>query len=167
VIPFFAERGVTITAIGLFGGFTYENKAIQDSIDMVFQQQQDKQIAIAEQEAAEQRKLALQLKGEGEAAQAIEIANGRAEAVKLEADAEAEAIKLVADAKAYELEKLTSNPEAYMGLKKLEIEMERLKVWDGAYPSYYIGSDLGISGEDLNLFLPAATNRTASATQGN
>jgi regulator of protease activity HflC (stomatin/prohibitin superfamily) len=162
VIPFFGERGVTITAIGLFGGFTYENPQIQESIDKVFQAQQDEEIAKAEQKAAEQRKLALQLKGEGEAAEQVEIAKGRAEAVKVEADAEAEAIQAVADAKAYELEKLTDNPEAYMALKKLEIDMQRLKTWNGEYPSYYIGSDLGISGEDVNLFLPQP--KTASVT---
>jgi regulator of protease activity HflC (stomatin/prohibitin superfamily) len=160
VIPFFAERGVTITAIGLFGGFSYENPKIQEAIDKVFEQQQDEEIAIAEQKAAEQRKLAMQLTGEGEAQKDIEIAKGKAESVKLAAEAEANAIQAVADAKAYELEKLTSNPEAYMALKRLEVEMEKLSVWDGKYPSYYIGSDLGISGENLNLFLPQPTAHT-------
>jgi regulator of protease activity HflC (stomatin/prohibitin superfamily) len=155
VIPFFDERGVTITAIGLFGGFTYENPKIQEAIDKVFEQQQDEEIAKAEQKAAEQRKEALKLKGEGQAQETIEIAKGKAESIKLEAEAEAEAIQAVADAKAYELEKLTSNPEAYITLKQIEVDMERISVWDGQYPSYYIGSDLGISGENLNMFLPS------------
>ena len=62
----------------------------------------------------------------------------------------------MADAKAYELEKLEENPEAYILLKKLELETKRLEVWDGQYPTYYIGSPLeGMIGEKLNLFLPA------------
>jgi len=161
VIPFFEDRGVTLTAIGLFGGFTYENPDIQIAIDKVFQAQQDEEIAIAEQKAAEQRKFALQLKGEGEAQQSIELAKGKAEAVKLQAEAEATAIQQVADAKSYELEKLTANPEAYMALKRLEIDMERLKVWDGKYPAYYFGSDLGISGDKLNMFVPQVPRTVA------
>jgi len=150
-IPFFRERGIEITAVGMFGGFAYENPKIQDSIDKVFQAQQDEEVAKAEAKAAQERKLALQLAGEGEAQKAIETAKGRAESVKVEAEAEAQAIQAVADAKAYELEKLTSNPEAYMALKNIEVEMERLKVWDGRYPVYYLGGE----GEGLNMFLPA------------
>jgi len=153
VTPFFAERGITITAIGMFGGFEYENQAIQESIDKVFQAQQDEEVAKAEAKAAEERKLALKLIGEGEASGAIEVAKGRAESLKLEADAEAAAIQAVADAKEYELKKLTANPEAYMALKKIEVDMERLKVWDGKYPVYYLGG--GEGGDNLNMFLPA------------
>lgn len=36
VVEFFKERGITITTIGQFGGFTYENPEIQKSIDEVF-----------------------------------------------------------------------------------------------------------------------------------
>lgn len=149
VIPFFKERGITITAIGQFGGFTYENPEIQKAIDGVFEAQQDEEVAKAEAKAAQERKLALQLKGEGQAQEAVEIARGKADGVKLEAEAEAEAIKAVADAKAYEIEKLSSNPEAYIMLKKLEIDMERVNNWDGKYPSYLFqtgggDSDLGI-----------------------
>jgi len=155
VTPFFAERGITITAIGMFGGFEYENAAIQEAIDKVFQAQQDEEVAKAEAKAAQERKLALQLAGEGEAQKSIEIAKGRAESVKVEAEAEADAIQKVADAKSYELEKLTANPEAYMALKKIEVDMERLKVWDGKYPVYYLGGSEGGAGDNLNMFLPA------------
>jgi hypothetical protein len=141
VIPFFQERGITITAIGMFGGFRYENPDIQTAIDKVFEAQQDEEVAKAEAKAAEQRKLALQLVGEGQAQQAVEIAKG-----------EAQAIQAVADAKAYELEKLTQNPEAYIALKNIEVEMERLQRWDGKYPVYYLG---GGEGEGLNMFIPS------------
>ena len=150
VIPHFAERGITITAIGLFGGFTYENPANQAAIDAVFAQQQDEEVAKAECKAAEVRKMALQLVGEGEADKAVAIAQGRADAVKLAAEAEATAIQQVADAKAYELQKLSENPEAYIALKKMEIDMVRAENWDGKYPVTLLGG----GGEALNMFLP-------------
>ena len=40
VIPFFGGRGIAITTVGMFGGYTYQNKKIQDSIDGVFVAQQ-------------------------------------------------------------------------------------------------------------------------------
>lgn len=48
VTPYFKERGITITAIGQFGGFKYENPDIQLSIDAVFEAQQDEEVAKAE-----------------------------------------------------------------------------------------------------------------------
>lgn len=144
VVPYFEDRGITITTISQFGGFHYENKEIQNSIDNVFRAQQDEEVAKAESKAAEQRKVALRLVGEGEAQKALETSRGVAEGVKLQAQAEAEAIRQVADAKAYELERLQENPEAYLALKRLEIEMERLKSWDGKYPQVLLGgSDNG------------------------
>ncbi len=154
VIPFFKERGISITTIGQFGGFTYENPKNQDAIDAVFAAQQDEEVAKAEASAAEQRKVALKLKGQGAAEQSIEQAKGRAEGVKLEAAAEAEAIKAVADAKAYELQKLSENPAAYLALKGLEIEMERLRTWDGKYPSYLIQGGAGLGVPRLLLTTP-------------
>lgn len=147
VVPYFKEKGITITTIGQFGGFTYENPDIQKSIDKVFEAQQDEEVARAESKAAEQRKSALKLKGEGQAEQELEVARGKAEAVKLEALAEAEAIKQVADAKSYELEKLQVNPEAYFSLKKIEVEMERLRRWDGKYPNVMVNG----GGEDGSM----------------
>ena len=128
VIPYFQDRGINITTIGQFGGFEYENPKIQEAIDEVFAAQQDKQVALAEADAAEQRKLALRLKGEGEAAQILEAKKG-----------EAEGIKAVADAKAYELEKLNENPEAYIALKTLEVQMQQIQTWDGKLPVTLFG----------------------------
>ena len=54
VMPYFRERGITITTIGQFGGFSYENPAIQEAIDRVFEAQQDEEVAVAEAKAAEQ-----------------------------------------------------------------------------------------------------------------
>ena len=108
---------------GMAGGFTYANPGVQEAIDAVFQAQQDKQVAIAEAAAAAERKEALKLEGEGEAQKEVEVAKGKAEAMQQ-----------IADAKAYEIQKLSQNPEAYILLKQLEIETTRLERWDGAYP---------------------------------
>ncbi len=124
---FFKERGITITTLGMAGGFTYANPKIQDAIDAVFEAQQDKQVALAEAAAAAERKEALKLEGEGEAQKELEIAKGKAQA-----------IQEVADAKAYEMEKLAENPEAYILLKQLEIENNRLERWDGSYPQFLL-----------------------------
>ena len=141
VIPYFKEKGITVSTVGQFGGFEYENPAIQESIDKVFQAQQDKEVAKAEVQAAEERKEALRLVGEGEAQQAIEAAKGRAEGVTVEATAEAQAIQLVAEAKAFELSKLQENPEAYLALKRLEVEMEKLTKWNGSLPRMVLGGE--------------------------
>lgn len=150
VIPFFEERGITITTLGMTGGFTYSNPKIQESIDKVFQAQQDKQVAIAEAEAAEERKVALKSKGEGQAAEALEIAKGKAQAEIEVATAKAQGIEKIADAKAYEIGKLAENPEAYMALKQFSIEEKRLETWDGKYPLYMF---TGGGQEMPNLFM--------------
>jgi len=145
VIPFFAERGITITAIGIFGGFTYENPEIQTAIDDVFKAQQDEEVAKAEALAAEQRKEALKLQGEGRGEELLQA--------KLK---EAEGIQAIADAKAYEIEQAQKDIDAYLKLKQLEIEMKRLEQWDGKYPIYYL--DSGYGGGGLNMFVPSPTN---------
>lgn len=128
VVPFFKERGITITTIGMTGGFKYENPQIQAAIDKVFEAQQDEEVAKAESKAAEQRREALRLIGEGEAQKALEKAKG-----------EAEAIKKVADAKAYEVEQLRKDPEMYLKLKELEIQKVQADRWDGTLPKFQAG----------------------------
>jgi regulator of protease activity HflC (stomatin/prohibitin superfamily) len=51
IIPYFKERGITITTFGLKGEFTYLNKEIQASIDKKFKSAQD---AIAQKNINEQ-----------------------------------------------------------------------------------------------------------------
>ncbi|MCG8649519.1 MAG: hypothetical protein MI861_06790 [Pirellulales bacterium] len=131
VIDFFKERGIEITTLGQFGGFTYENAKIQDAIDRVFEAQQDEEVAKAEATAQRERNVAVQLEAEG-----------LAEAARLRAKGEADAIQAVADAKAYEIEKAQENWEQYLALKQLAIEESRLEKWDGSYPQSYFGGDL-------------------------
>lgn len=140
IVPFFEKRGIEITSVGSFGGFEYENPKTQEAIDKVYQAQQDKDVAIAEAQAAEERKNALKLLGEGEAAKALEVAKG-----------EAEAIKLKADAKEYEVQKATT--EQYMQLRELELRLEHVRKWDGRYPQYMMGDS-----KNLMMTMPMPTS---------
>lgn len=138
VVPFFKQRGITITTIGQFGGFEYEDPANQKAIDKVFQAQQDQQVATAEHKAQLERNKAIKL-----------AADGKAEALKIEAKAKAEAIQSIADAKSYEITKAKADMETYLKLKQLEIDEKRLEKWDGKYPLYYLGG-----GRSPQLIMP-------------
>lgn len=129
VIPFFKKRGIEITTIGMYKGFDYENKATQDTIDKVFQAEQEKNVAKAKEEAQLAMNKSIKLKAEGEA-----------EAARLKAKGEADAIKTVADAKSYEVSKTTEKSETYLKLKEFEILMKQLERWDGKFPVYFMGN---------------------------
>lgn len=129
IVPYFKERGIDITTVGQFDGYTYQDGNIQTAINKVFQAQQDKQVAIAEAEAAQERKLALQLLGEGEAGKTLAIAQGRAEGVKVEADAEA-----------YKVTQLEKSQQFYLQSRDLDIREKWLEIWDGKLPHYLMGN---------------------------
>lgn len=142
VIPFFKERGVTITTMAIVGGFTYTNPAIQAAIDKTVQDQQLKVSREAEREAQEIQNKTIKL-----------AAQAKADAAKEAAKGEADAIKTVADAKAYEIEKAVLKDKGmYIELKRLEIELERLKKWNGSYPQYFM--QLGEGGKQSMLVQP-------------
>ena len=138
VTKFFKERGITITTVAMQGGLVYANPENQKAIDKIFQAQMDKTVALAETAAANQRKQAMKALGEGEAQKKMAAAEG-----------EATAIKSIADAKAYELKKLTENPEAYLALKELEFRTKALDIWDGHYPQVLMGGE-----NSPNLLVP-------------
>ena len=130
IIEFFKERGITITNLGISGGFIYKDKTIMDTMVKVFNAEQEKSVAIAESAAQEERNKKV-----------IFEATGIAEALIKTKEAEAEGIKLVADAKMYELEKAADQLPAYVSLKRLELQKELLFKWDGSYPRYFMGSN--------------------------
>ncbi len=138
VTSFFAERGITITNLGISGGFVYKDPSIVKTLVEVFNAEQAKLIAIAETSTQAEKNKTLQLE-----------ADSRAKAILTECEAEAEGIKLVADAKSYEMSKAGENPEAYMLLKKLEIEQSRVDKWDGQFPMYFMGQGV----ESLSMLL--------------
>ncbi len=131
VTSFFAERGITITNLGISGGFVYKDPSIVKTMVEVFNAEQAKMIAMAETATRLEKNKTVELESQS-----------RAKAILTEKEAEAEGIKLVADAKSYELSKTTENTESYMQLKKLQIEHDRIEKWDGHYPNYFVGSSL-------------------------
>jgi len=137
IIPFFKEKGITITSVGMASGFMYTNQKVQDAIDKTVQDQQLKVSALAEKDAQLVKNETIKL--EAEAA---------AEAAKIKAEGEANAIKAVADAKEYEIQKATQNTETYIELKRLEVDVKRLEKWDGKYPTYFMSN-----GESPQLLL--------------
>ena len=148
VIPKFAETGITITTIGMFGGFSYEDEEIQNSINATFVAQQAKVTAKAEYEAQEDKNRTIEKAAIGLKNSAITKAEGAAQSVTIAAEAEAGAILAVAKAAS----EANSNP-VFLELKKLEVEMARLKVWNGQYPQWLTGGN----AEKLGIFVTAPT----------
>jgi hypothetical protein len=121
VLIFFEKTGITVATIGMFGGFTYENRDIQKAIDETFVAQQEKVVAAALYEAQEDKNRRVVKEAEAMKRSAIIKANGQAEAVRVVAKAAAEA---------------NSNP-AFLELRKLEVEAKRIEKWNGQYPQHY------------------------------
>lgn len=144
VIPKFAETGITITTIGMFGGFTYEEKEIQEAINKTFVAQQEKVVAKAQLDAQTDKNNTIEKAAVGKKNAAITEAEGKAESVKMTAEAEASAILAVAKAS----ETAANNP-TFIKLKQIEVEMQRLKTWDGKYPQWVTGS----TANDMGMFI--------------
>lgn len=138
VTEFFATRGITITNLGITGGFVYKDKSIVDTMIKVFNAEQEKAVAQAETAAQEERNKKV-----------VFTAQGQADAILKTKKAEADGIKLVADAKFYELEKAKENLKSYVQLKELELQKELLLKWDGRYPQYFMGGN----GQTPNMLL--------------
>lgn len=142
VCDFFKDRGVTITNLGITGGFIYKDKSIMDTMVRVFNAEQEKAIATAGFQAQEETNKAV-----------FAEAEGRAKALIMSKQAEADSIKLVADAKSYEIDKAKMDSEMYVTLKRLEIERDKLQKWDGKFPTYFIGA---AKTPDMLLSMPIA-----------
>jgi hypothetical protein len=150
VSTFFKERGITITNLGITGGFVYKDKTIMDTLVKVFNAEQDKAIASAAFQAQEMKNKTTE-----------SAATGKAKAILTERQAEADGIKLVADAKAYEMEKAKTDADIYLTLKKIELEKEKLTKWDGRFPMYFMGG----SGSQPDLLLQMPALETHRSTQ--
>jgi hypothetical protein len=148
VTTFFARRGITITNLGISGGFVYKDRAIQDMLVKVFNAEQEKSIAVAKTQAQQEENRRVLLE-----------ADGKAKAILAERKAEADGIKAVADAKAYEIRKAKEDLATYLRLEQIELEAKRTEKWDGKFPVYFMGT-AGNSPE-LLLQMPAGPVETA------
>ena len=152
VIAFFEERGLTITTIGMFGGFEYSNPDIQKSIDEVFVAQQQKNVEFALLAAMENKKKRMLDEGEASANKAREEAKGKADAILLVKEAEAKGISLVNAA----LVEAKENP-LFVQIKALEVESERINKWNGDVPQMIMGG--GSGGFTPLMQIPALTKK--------
>lgn len=145
VISFFAPRGITVTTVGMFGGMTYENAAIQKSIDDTFIAQQLKVVTAAKFEAQQKENDRVELEAKATAERVRLEARGNSDARLMaakadaesrltQAKAEAEAIRMVNDAVA------NSGP-LLMQIRALEVERARVERWNGSFPQTMLGSN--------------------------
>jgi hypothetical protein len=107
VKEFFLERGITITNLGITGGFVYKDKTIIDTMVKVFNAEQEKAIATAQAAAQSEMNKKIQLEADAKAKASLTIQ-----------EAKAEGIKMVADANKYEIDQAQENRETYILLKK-------------------------------------------------
>ncbi len=156
IVPFYKERGITITTIGQFGGMTYENPNIQTAIDAVFIVQQEKEKAAASLAAQKDINTKSEQAAQQQRANEITIAQGSAEATRLQAEAIANGnlLKAQADAKGIEAvanatKEAASNP-LFLEVRRLDVQMSMYAKWNGSVPSTILGGN----GAGVNVFLP-------------
>jgi hypothetical protein len=146
---FFAARGITITTVGMFGGMTYENPAIQKAIDDTFIAQQLKVVAQAKFEAQQRENERIELEADAVAERARREAQGQADARTTAAKAEAGAIREINSAAL----EARNNP-LLLQLKTLEVEKSRIEKWDGRFPQWWmVGASSG--GPNLLFQVPS------------
>ena len=148
ITNFFAQRGIVITTVGMFGGMTYENGEIQKAIDNTVIAQQLKVVNEAKFEAQQRDNDRVTLEANAIAERARRIASGEADAKKIAAQAEAQSIREVNKA----LAEAQQNPLLYQ-LRSLEVERARVEHWNGQYPGYLL--QMGTTTPNLMLQLPA------------
>ncbi len=141
VIPYFQEKGITITTVGMFGGMTYENPEIQSSIDKVFVAQQEKATTLARKEAQINENARIISESTARADALLQEAGGKSKAAILEAEGKAKALTLESDAAAK-----AQNNSVYLALRALEVQKAQVEKWNGAFPSYYIGGPANLNG---------------------
>lgn len=146
---FYKERGVTVTNVGMVGGFSYDNPGIQKAIDDTVIAQQQKNVAAAKlaaqsdvnkqiEQEAEAKAKALERQGQAEAANKLYLA-------KAEADGLREVTKAVNEAQ--------QNP-LLLQLRALDVQKARWEKWNGVMPQWQMGGDSGAMPQML-LNLPA------------
>lgn len=138
VSEFFKERGITITNMGITGGFVYKDQSIMKTMVDIFNAEQEKTKAIAKTQAQEEMNKRVLLEADGEA-----------RALMARKKAEAEGILAVAEARKKEAEVVAGNPEVYMTLRRVELEKEKLTKWNGSFPNFFMSGGDGKTPEFL------------------
>lgn len=154
VLPFFKAKGITITTIGQFGGFDYENNDIQIAIDGTFvaQQAKVKNAALLEAQTDANKRIELEAIALAEAARTK--AKGEADGKLSVFEAEAKGLRAVNTA----LSEANQNP-ALVELKRIDVEKIRAERWDGKFPQWYMGGEGGLPGMILNVPSPSLATK--------
>lgn len=154
VLPFFKAKGITITTIGQFGGFEYENPKIQDAIDETFvaQQAKVKNAALLQAQTDANKRIELEATALAEAARTK--AKGEADGKLSVFKAEAEGLQAVNRA----LSEANQNP-ALIELKRLEVLSKQSERWDGRLPVWQTG------GGSPNMLFQAPFPPTATESK--
>lgn len=134
-VEHFAQRGITITTLGQFGGFEYEDETIQTAINDTFIAQQEKVRTEAAFEAQQKKNERIELEANALAERARRIAQGEADAIRMVAEATKEA----------------GQDPLFLELKKLDVEEKRVETWDGVYPQTFLGGGGDTPGLLLNM----------------
>lgn len=153
VVPFYKNRGITITAVGMFGGMTYENIEIQQSIDKVFVSQQEKQVAKALLEAQNDKNKRIELEALATAEKRSREAKGEADAKLLVATAEAAGIDLINKA-------LSGSGDGVIKIKTIDAIRDGLKIWNGQLPVWLMTGGSQSPEMLLNIDPPNQTTST-------
>lgn len=125
----------------MFGGFTYENKKIQEAIDQTFIAQQEKVNAKAMLDAQADKNTRINSEAEALSKAAETQARGVANGNLLKFEAEAKGLLAVNDA----IAKANNNP-IIVELKRIEVEKIKADKWNGTYPAT-------VCGEGANLWV--------------
>ncbi len=132
VLPYFKERGITITNLGYKGQFEYSDAKIQSAINKEF---------IADKEKIAQDKInEMEVEKSRKQAEAKRVAQEEINKMRID--------EAKAEAKAMQIREKTLKLQ--MELKKIELQGKLIEKWNGEYPRIMTGSDSG-----LLLQLPA------------
>jgi hypothetical protein len=148
VMPYFKDRGITITAIGIAGYATYRDSSIAQAIDGVFANQQTQAVELAKSLAAKKHQEVMELEGQADAAKARETSKGPSMAKQVTSDAEREAKAMIGQAQGEAISVLNgalqkaAQSNLFLKNMALEVESQRIEKWDGQVPAIMTdGSD--------------------------
>jgi len=146
VIDYFAQRGITITSLGIAGYAQYRDddpknpKSIANSIDAVFAAQQTKAVELAKATVAEKHKAVMEAMGQAEAIKAQEASRGPMIAEQKISDAEKTAAGMIGEAKGNaiisvnDVVKEASSSPTFLKIMALDVESQRIEQWNGDSP---------------------------------
>ena len=134
VIAFFKLKGITITTVAQYSGFSYENIKIQESIDDTFvaQQAKVKNAALLEAQTDANKKIEIEAIAVAEAARSK--AKGEADGKLMVFKAEAEGLDAVNKAIS-----AANGNTALLEFKRVEVMRATAEKWDGKMPIWNMG----------------------------